>query len=225
MESTSDLTYDTLKRLTKVKTLEDNVTNETVYSYDALNNVNKIESIKNDTLINYTEISYENNRVSTETHYFLDKSNGVFRKSTIDKYVYEGNILKRVNSYSVSSGNETLGGFIDYEFDASGNVKKATRQYISFGNPKIESISEYTYTNVISTLELNWIISDGIPYLQNKTLPASIKYSYYNDGSPDEVESMNFTWSNLNSKGFAQSVTTGGSSGDNITGSLTYKCD
>lgn len=218
-------TYDTLKRLTKAKSLENNVTNETVYSYDALNNVSKIESIKNDTLINYTEISYENNRVSAETHYHRTNSTGVPNKSMVDRYVYEGNVLKRVNSYRISSGDETLSGYSDFEFDANGNVKKTTRYYISLGTPKVETVLEYTYSNIISTLELNWIIGDGIPYLQNKTLPASIKSNYYSDGRPDKVETMNLTWSNLNSKGFPQSVATSGSSDDNITGSLTYQCD
>jgi hypothetical protein len=221
--SSEILEYNALNQLVTINSQDPDGQTKTVLTYNSNGLIASIGEYNNDTLNSYKEYEYENKTLIKEIEYsVIDgvKMNVLFNSN----YVYTGNNYVK-NKYANWGQGPVLLNYANYFRDNKGNITKVESYSRNTMDSTVTLISTetYTYSNVISNKGLNWIFNSEIEYLNSVNLPSQ-NVSTYQGMSGPETSTVNFNWTNLNPKGYPQSVSA--SSGTfNVQGTLAYTCD
>lgn len=221
--SSEILEYNSLKQLVTINSQDPEGQSKTVLTYNSNGLIASISKYYNDTLDSYKEYEYENKILMKETEYAVvdgSKKNVIYTSN----YVYTGNNFVK-NRYANWGQAPVLTNYSNYYRDNKGNITRV-ESYIRNtmdSTVTLMGTETYTYTGIPSNKGLNWIFNSEIEYLNSVNLPSQ-NVSTYQGMSGPETSTVNFNWTNLNPKGFPQSVSA--SSGTfNAQGTLAYTCD
>lgn len=221
----TDLTYDGSKRLSTAKYSDDDGSSENIFTYNAQGQIIKVDKLEDGVKVSYFDLIYQNNRIITKNTYSKSLVTNQFLIESRERYIYEGNVLKRINKFNFTDTLEVLYAYDEFTFDNKRNVTKKSSYTVTRETmeAKLYSTDEYTYGNLTSSRPMNWMILEEFELLNNKNLPATYKSTYYDNGVPS-VDEVTYNFKNLNNKGFPQVLEVDTRFGK-VNSTITYTCD